>query len=53
MTDRETTGTPDENLSTEHQKSGDAKQPSDTLDRGRDDDVTIPRRTSLTDEEKH
>ncbi|MBB4153642.1 hypothetical protein GGQ80_001548 [Sphingomonas jinjuensis] len=28
-------GTPDHNLSTEHQKTGDAKQPSDTLDRDR------------------
>ncbi|WP_181814814.1 hypothetical protein [Sphingomonas aracearum] len=37
------------NLSTEHQKEGDAKQPSDTLDRGqppaRDDGG---RKTSLT-----
>ena len=27
------TGTPDHNLSTEHQKHGDATRPSDTLDR--------------------
>lgn len=28
------TGTSDKNLSTEHQKEGDARLPSDTLDRG-------------------
>lgn len=29
-----TQGTPDTNISTEHQKEGDALKPSDTLDRG-------------------
>jgi hypothetical protein len=29
-----TQGTPDTNISTEHQKEGDALRPSDTLDRG-------------------
>jgi hypothetical protein len=32
----EATGTPTENLSTEHQKEGDARLPSDTLDRPED-----------------
>ncbi|MDP1027631.1 hypothetical protein Q5H91_10435 [Sphingomonas sp. KR1UV-12] len=48
-----TTETDDPNISTEHQRDGDARRPSDTLDRGQDaDDVdegeTIPRKSSLT-----
>jgi hypothetical protein len=37
MTDpiKRTTETRDPNLSTEHQRDGDARRPSDTLDRGR------------------
>ena len=48
-----TTETTDPNLSTEHQRDGDARRPSDTLDRGQDDaepedGETIPRKSSLT-----
>ena len=35
------------NLSTEHQKSGDAARPSDQLDKGQPDGETIPRKSSL------
>jgi hypothetical protein len=36
------------NLSTEHQKDGDARRPSDTLDRDREPPVeTVPRKSSL------
>ncbi|MBW6527709.1 hypothetical protein KZ813_12740 [Sphingomonas sp. RHCKR7] len=35
------------NLSTEHQREGDARRPSDTLDKGQPDGETIPRRSSL------
>lgn len=41
----------DENLSTEHQLKGDAKKPSDTLDRDQqktDAENDPPRRSSLT-----
>ncbi|WP_374944103.1 hypothetical protein [Sphingomonas sp.] len=50
MTDaiKPTTETRDPNLSTEHQKQGDARRPSDTLDRGQPDEETIPRKSSLT-----
>ena len=41
------------NLSTEHQNEGDARRPSDTLDKGQDgsqdNGETIPRKSSLTD----
>lgn len=43
-----TTETRDPNLSTEHQKPGDARRPSDTLDRGQHDEETVPRKSSLT-----
>lgn len=47
-----TTETDRPNLSTEHQHDGDARRPSDTLDRGQDRDAdegeTIPRKSSLT-----
>ncbi len=48
-----TTETNDPNLSTEHQRDGDARRPSDTLDRGQaedgeDEGETIPRKSSLT-----
>ena len=36
------------NLSTEHQRDGDARRPSDTLDKGQPDEETIPRKSSLT-----
>jgi hypothetical protein len=37
------------NLSTEHQRRGDAARPSDTLDRGQPPaEETIPRKSSLT-----
>lgn len=35
------------NLSTEHQKEGDARFPSDTLDKGQPSEETIPRKSSL------
>ena len=43
-----TTETRAPNLSTEHQKSGDARRPSDTLDKDQPDRETIPRKSSLT-----
>ena len=45
-----TTDQPSPNISTEHQEDGDARRPSDTLDRGqppREDDGG--RKTSLTE----
>ena len=36
------------NLSTEHQQDGDARRPSDTLDKGQPNEETIPRKSSLT-----
>ncbi len=36
-----------QNLSTEHQKRGDAKRPSDTLDKDQPNAETIPRKSSL------
>jgi hypothetical protein len=43
-----TTETKRPNLSTEHQKEGDAMRPSDTLDKGQTNQQTIERKTSLT-----
>ena len=43
-----TTETDDPNLSTEHQRDGDARRPSDTLDKGQTPEETIPRKSSLT-----
>lgn len=44
-----TAETDNPNLSTEHQRTGDARRPSDTLDKGRPPaDETIPRKSSLT-----
>ncbi|GGB25479.1 hypothetical protein GCM10011380_13830 [Sphingomonas metalli] len=41
--------TKDPNLSTEHQRDGDARRPSDTLDKGQPQaEETIPRKSSLT-----
>lgn len=48
MDKRETTETKRPNLSTEHQKEGDARRPSDTLDKGQTNDQSIERKTSLT-----
>ena len=42
-----TTETDRPNLSTEHQKEGDGRRPSDTLDKGRTSEETIPRKSSL------
>ncbi|WP_179187229.1 MULTISPECIES: hypothetical protein [unclassified Sphingomonas] len=39
------------NLSTEHQKEGDALRPSDTLDKGQTSTEKEPRKTSLTKNE--
>ena len=39
---------PSPNISTEHQEEGDARSPSDTLDRGQDDSDETPDKTSLT-----
>ncbi len=49
MTDdtKPTTETKDPNLSTEHQRSGDARRPSETLDKGQPQGETIPRKSSL------
>jgi hypothetical protein len=47
--DKPTTETDRPNLSTEHQHEGDARRPSDTLDRGQPkEDEKIPRKSSLT-----
>ncbi|WP_419808256.1 hypothetical protein [Sphingomonas sp.] len=43
-----TTETEKPNLSTEHQQQGDARRPSDLLDKGQEDGETIPRKSSLT-----
>ncbi|MDF2493420.1 hypothetical protein [Sphingomonas sp.] len=48
MDKRETTEAKRPNLSTEHQKEGDARRPSDTLDKGQTNDQSIERKTSLT-----
>lgn len=46
-----TTETRRPNLSTEHQEDGDARRPSDTLDKGQPNEQTIERKTSLTDKD--
>lgn len=43
-----TTETTRPNISTEHQKEGDARRPSDTLDKGQSNEQSIERKTSLT-----
>ena len=43
-----TTQTDRPNVSTEHQREGDARRPSDQLDKGQSDEETIPRKSSLT-----
>lgn len=43
-----TTETRNPNLSTEHQREGDARRPSETLDKGQPNEETIPRKSSLT-----
>ncbi|WP_298092636.1 hypothetical protein [uncultured Sphingomonas sp.] len=44
-----TTETERPNLSTEHQQDGDARRPSDTLDRGQPQaEEQVPRKSSLT-----
>ncbi|MDB5696656.1 MAG: hypothetical protein JWN21_2199 [Sphingomonas bacterium] len=51
MTDepiKPTTETEQPNLSTEHQQDGDARRPSDTLDKGQPNQETIARKSSLT-----
>lgn len=45
---RPTTESDRPNLSTEHQRDGDARRPSDQLDKGQSSAETIPRRSSLT-----
>ncbi len=49
MTDdtKPTTDTKDPNLWTEHQRPGDARRPSETLDKGQPQGETIPRKSSL------
>lgn len=42
-----TTETDAPNLSTEHQQSGDARRPSETLDKDQPEQETIPRKSSL------
>jgi hypothetical protein len=39
--------THDPNLSIEHQRTGDARRPSDRLDKGQPQGETIPRKSSL------
>ncbi|MDQ2891842.1 MAG: hypothetical protein M3R64_01970 [Pseudomonadota bacterium] len=39
------------NLSTDHQRDGDARRPSDTLDKGQPDGETIKRKSSLIDDD--
>jgi hypothetical protein len=47
--DHPTSETDRPNLSTEHQRPGDAARPSETLDRGQPSaEETIPRKSSLT-----
>ncbi|WP_375286811.1 hypothetical protein [Sphingomonas sp.] len=45
---RPTTETDRPNISTEHQQDGDARRPSDALDKGQPNEETIPRKSSLT-----
>jgi hypothetical protein len=45
---RPTTETDRPNISTEHQQDGDARRPSDTLDKDQPSEETIPRKSSLT-----
>jgi hypothetical protein len=49
MTDdvKPTTKTDRPNLSTEHQQQGDARRPSDRLDKDQPNEETIPRKSSL------
>jgi len=49
MTDdsKPTTETDAPNLSTAHQRAGDARRPSETLDKGQPQQETIPRKSSL------
>lgn len=42
-----TTETDKPNLSTEHQQDGDARLPSDQLDKGQPSEETVPRKSSL------
>ena len=42
-----TTETDRPNLSTEHQQQGDARRPSDRLDKDQPSEETIPRKSSL------
>ena len=47
--DKPTTETDKPNISTEHQQTGDARRPSDRLDKDQEDEgETIPRKSSLT-----
>lgn len=43
-----TTETDKPNLSIEHQQQGDARRPSDQLDKGQPNEETVPRKSSLT-----
>ncbi|MGI4731476.1 MAG: hypothetical protein ACRYFW_06990 [Janthinobacterium lividum] len=45
--DRPTTETDRPNLSTEHQRDGDARRPSEHLDKDQPSRETIPRKSSL------
>ncbi|MEH3045668.1 hypothetical protein [Sphingomonas adhaesiva] len=46
-----TTETDRPNLSTEHQRDGDARRPSDTLDKGQPNEETVPRKSHLLGDE--
>lgn len=45
---RPTTETESPNLSTDHQREGDARRPNDTLDKGQPEKENVPRKSSLT-----
>lgn len=47
MNEREQTDTERQNVSTEHQRSGDARQPDDQLDKKQESEETIPRKSLL------
>lgn len=46
---KSTTETDRPNLSTEHQRKGDARRPSDTLDKGQPQSEANPRKSSFLD----
>lgn len=49
MTDTTNDTQSNPNLSTEHRREGDARRPSDTLDRGQDDDTDVQGQENVED----